>query len=98
MKNEEWRPVPFAPHVRVSSKGRVDDGKRISFGGKNSRGYCSKRINGKTHLIHRLVLLAFVGPTAMRYLMTCRRTNSSGPGGASSGGKPDEPATSEEEP
>lgn len=67
---EEWRPVPGYPEHEVSSLGRV---RRIRPSSRNhptgllkfytrTDGYVRVSMGDKGHYVHRIVLLAFVGP------------------------------------
>ena len=60
---EEWREVPGHPNYRVSSEGRVRGPRRI-LKPKIDAGYRRVRLGrtGGHHLVHLLVLRAFVGP------------------------------------
>lgn len=76
--SETWRPLPTQPEYEVSDIGRVrstdrvitlSDGRRRSLKGRILKprlspngGYPVVHLNGKPRLVHRLVLLAFVGP------------------------------------
>ncbi len=76
--SETWKDIPgFDGAYSVSDLGRVRSNSRIDFGGRNWKGRILKdansggyrtvalRYNGKyvTCCIHRLVMLAFVGPS-----------------------------------
>lgn len=67
--SEVWKPIPGCDTHQVSSLGRLKHKDRITLGSKNNFGYCNKAlaINGKrkTCKVHRLVLLAFVGPSEL---------------------------------
>jgi hypothetical protein len=63
---EFWAPVAEAPLYEVSTWGRVRLGDRLIESWPNKKGYhlVSLTIEGRDHLryVHRLVLMAFVGP------------------------------------
>jgi hypothetical protein len=63
---EFWAPVVEAPTYDVSTWGRVRRGDRLIESWPNKKGYhlVSLEIAGRNHLryVHRLVLMAFVGP------------------------------------
>jgi hypothetical protein len=63
---EFWAPVAEAPLYDVSTWGRVRQGDRLMESWPNKKGYhlVALEIEGRSHLryVHRLVLMAFVGP------------------------------------
>ncbi len=66
--HEQWRPVPRFPGYLVSSLGRVYSGRsgKCLAPQASNKGYLrvALRRDGETHLrhVHRLVLVAYVGP------------------------------------
>jgi hypothetical protein len=65
-EHEEWRPIPGYPAYEISSLGRVTRNRAVLKQSLSSRGYRTVGLHrdgsAKTHRVHRLVLLAFVGP------------------------------------
>jgi hypothetical protein len=63
---EFWAPVAETPTYDVSTWGRVRQGDRLIDSWPNKKGYhlVSLEFEGRAHLryVHRLVLMAFVGP------------------------------------
>lgn len=59
----QWKEVPFANRHFVSSTGLIRGPKGITAGYKNARGYMRFNINRRGYAVHRLVLLAFLGPS-----------------------------------
>ena len=70
MSDERWQPIPEVDGYEVSDCGRVRSFKRrtpnILAGGTTKAGYrtvqLSQHGSARTFYVHRLVLLAFVGP------------------------------------
>ena len=67
MTRERWLPIPGYEHYMISNHGRVrNDRNMILRGGYDNRNYhiINLSINGiKTiHKVHRLVMIAFIGP------------------------------------
>lgn len=62
MKNLEWKIVPNHPDYKVSNNGDVYSFKssRILKSTKNSDGYKSLRLDGKSYKIHKLVAITFM--------------------------------------
>lgn len=60
---EQWKPIPFAPKYEASNLGRVRRGDRIKAQREfsPSKPYMRVKIHGKTKMVHRCVLAAFVG-------------------------------------
>lgn len=68
---EEWRLVPGMPHYLISNHGHAKSVKKDGHKGKvliptimprSSGGYAQVTMYKRLRLVHRLVLLAFVGP------------------------------------
>lgn len=66
---ERWLPIPGFENYQISSLGRIKRGKMVSRGYPNHQGYLCKILfkEGKLFSVkmHRLVLLAFVGPSKL---------------------------------
>lgn len=73
-EKEQWRVIPGHPKYAISDKGRIKvlvKGRRykrgdILPGAKATHGYWQVTLNGKQWRVHRLVMLAFVGPCPER--------------------------------
>ena len=69
MTKEEWKKIPGNPNYSVSNYGRVRNDVRGKMKAlyPNNRGYIKIGLKGnKKHAVHRLVMLAFVGPSEMQ--------------------------------
>jgi len=69
MNEETWKPIPGYKNYEVSNLGRIRSYRKankgipkILQGSTTKQGYKSIGLPGKTLTIHRLVMLAFVGP------------------------------------
>lgn len=66
MSEEIWKPIPGLAPCMVSSHGRVIGvSGKILKGVTNNFGYRTVGIRKRTLTVHRLMLLAFVGPSEM---------------------------------
>lgn len=67
--NEEYRDVPGSLGYQVSNLGRVRNSRNMKglVGFQLSSGYIAVGLSGRQFLVHRLVMIAFVGPVPKDY-------------------------------
>lgn len=61
--NEEWRPVPGFEGYKVSNLGGWRSRQRVSKGYISRLGYLKIHMYGAEYFLHRIVMLAFRGPS-----------------------------------